>query len=104
MSASGAYIAVPCGETLAASPPPLCPSRHPPQSVAACLSRAARRILSRMGTKSRETIYGGSIRAAAERGAQARKGAHRLAVAPWNKRTLGLLGAGQAAATLREAL
>ena len=32
----------------------LCPSRHPPQSVAACLSCAARRILSRMGTKSRE--------------------------------------------------
>ena len=26
--------------------PPLCPSRHPPQSVAACLSIAARRILS----------------------------------------------------------
>ena len=35
--------------------PPLCPARHPPQSVAACLSRAARRILSSMGTKSRET-------------------------------------------------
>jgi hypothetical protein len=46
---------------------PLCPSRHPPQSVAACLSIVARRILSRMGSKSRETIYGASIRAAAER-------------------------------------
>ncbi len=33
-----------------AEPPPLCPARHPPQSVAACLSRTARRILSRMGT------------------------------------------------------
>jgi hypothetical protein len=46
--------------------PPLCPARHPPQSVAACLLRASRRILSRTGTKSCETIYGGSVRAAAE--------------------------------------
>jgi hypothetical protein len=38
--------------------PPLCPARHRPQSVAACLSIVPRRILSRMGTKSRETIYG----------------------------------------------
>ena len=30
--------------------PPLCPARYRPQSVAACPSRAARRILSRMGT------------------------------------------------------
>ena len=29
----------------------LCPSRHRPQSVAACLSRATGRILARMGTK-----------------------------------------------------
>jgi hypothetical protein len=29
--------------------PPLCPSRHPPLTVAACLSRAARRILSPWG-------------------------------------------------------
>jgi hypothetical protein len=41
------------------------PIRHRPQSVAACLSIVAGRILSRMGTKSRETIYGASIRAAA---------------------------------------
>jgi Caspase domain len=52
---------------------PLCPSRYPPLSVAACLSIAARRILSRMGTKSRETIYGASVRAAAERATEARK-------------------------------
>jgi hypothetical protein len=31
-------------------------------------------ILSRMGTKSRETIYGASVRAAAERATEARKG------------------------------
>lgn len=49
----------------------LCPARYPPQPVAACLSRAARRILSCMGTKSRETIYGTSVRAAAERAAGA---------------------------------
>ena len=30
--------------------PPLGPARYRPQSVAACPSRAARRILSRMGT------------------------------------------------------
>jgi hypothetical protein len=33
-----------------------------------------------MGTKSRETIYGASIRAAAERATEARKEADRLAV------------------------
>ena len=38
-------------------------------------------ILSRMGTKSRETIYGGSVRAVAERATEARKEADPLAVA-----------------------
>jgi len=61
-----------------AASPPLCPARHRPQSVAACLSRATGRILSRMGTKSRETIYGASVRAAAERATEARKDADRL--------------------------
>jgi hypothetical protein len=32
-----------------------------------------------MGSKSRETIYGGSVRATAERAAEARKEADRLA-------------------------
>ena len=72
--------------------PPLCPSRHPPQSVAACLSIVPRRILSRTGTKSRETIYGASVRAAAERAAEARKAADRLACEAWNKRMLGFQG------------
>ena len=49
-----------------AASPPLCPVRHPPQSVAACLSRAGRRILTCMGTKSRETIYGASAERATE--------------------------------------
>ena len=42
-------------------------------------------ILSRMGTKSRETIYGASVRAAAERADEARKEADRLACEAWNK-------------------
>ncbi len=42
-----------------------------------------------MGTKSRETIYGASVRAAAERAKHARKQADRLAVEAWNKRMLG---------------
>jgi hypothetical protein len=37
------------GETFAAPSPPLCPRLLPPQSVAACLSRAAGRILSAWG-------------------------------------------------------
>ena len=45
-----------------------------------------------MGTKSRETIYGGSVRAAAERATEARKEADRLAVEAWNKRMLGFQG------------
>ena len=42
-----------------------------------------------MGTKSRETIYGASVRAAAERATEARKAADRLACEAWNKRMLG---------------
>ena len=60
--------------------------------LAACLSIVPRRILSRTGTKSRETIYGASVRAAAERAAEARKAADRLACEAWNKRMLGFQG------------
>ena len=45
-----------------------------------------------MGTKSRESIYGASVRAAAEKAAQARKDADRLACEAWNKRMLGFKG------------
>jgi hypothetical protein len=48
-----------------------------------------------MGTKSRETIYGGSVRAAAERATEARKEADRLACEAWNKRMLGFQGPAQ---------
>jgi hypothetical protein len=57
-----------------------------------------------MGTKSRETIYGGSIRAAAERAAEARKEADRLAVEAWNKRMLGFQGPAQPSPTLGDAI
>jgi hypothetical protein len=94
--------------SLAQSPqplsPPLCPARYPPQGLAACRYRAALRILSRMGTKSRETIYGASVRAAAERAAEARKQADRLAVEAWNKRMLGFQGPAQPSPTLGDAI
>lgn len=57
-----------------------------------------------MGTKSRETIYGASVRAAAERAANARKEADALAVAAWNKRMLGFRGPAQPSPTLGDAL
>jgi hypothetical protein len=57
-----------------------------------------------MGSKSRETIYGASIRAAAERAAQARKDADRLAVEAWNKRMLGFKGPAQPSPTLGDAI
>jgi len=69
-----------------------------------CLSRATARILTRMGTKSRETIYGASVRAAAERATEARKEADRLAVAAWNKRMLGFQGPAQPSPALGDAL
>src|SRR4051812_2130017 len=57
-----------------------------------------------MGTKSRETIYGASIRAAAERATEARKAADRLAVETWNKRMLGFQGPAQPSPTMGDAL
>ncbi len=57
-----------------------------------------------MGSKSRETIYGGSVRAAAERATEARKAADRLAVEAWNKRMLAFKGPAQPSPTLGEAL
>jgi hypothetical protein len=57
-----------------------------------------------MGSKSRETIYGASVRAAAERAAEARKAADRLAVEAWNKRMLAFKGPAQPSPTLGEAL
>jgi hypothetical protein len=57
-----------------------------------------------MGTKSRETIYGASVRHSAEVAAEARKVADRLACAAWNQRMLGFQGPGQPSPTLGDAL
>ena len=57
-----------------------------------------------MGTKSRESIYGASIRAAAEQAAEARKNADRLACEAWNKRMLGFQGPAQPSPALGDAL
>jgi hypothetical protein len=48
-----------------------------------------------MGTKSRETIYGASLRASAELANEARKEADRLACEAWNQRMLGYKGPAQ---------
>src|SRR5712664_2249467 len=57
-----------------------------------------------MGTKSRESIYGASVRSAAEQAAEARKTADRLACEAWNKRMLGFQGPAQPSPTLGDAI
>src|ERR1700726_140087 len=57
-----------------------------------------------MGSKSRETIYGSSVRAAAERATEARKEADRLACEAWNKRMLGFQGPAQPSPALGDAI
>lgn len=58
----------------------------------------------RMGSKSRERIYGGSVRASAERATEARKVADRLACEAWNKRMLAFQGPAQPSPALGDAL
>jgi hypothetical protein len=57
-----------------------------------------------MSTKSRESIYGASIRASAERAKGARKQADRLACKAWNQRMLGYKGPAQPSPSLGDAL
>jgi hypothetical protein len=57
-----------------------------------------------MGSKSRESIYGASVRASAERAAEARKVADRLACKAWNQRMLGFQGPAQPSPALGDAL
>jgi hypothetical protein len=86
------------------SPPTVvCPARHPAISSGLPAPRGPA-ILSGMGTKSRETIYGASIRAAAERAAEARKEADKLACEAWNKRMLGFQGPAQPSPALGDAI
>ncbi len=57
-----------------------------------------------MSTKSRERLYGSSIRIAAEQAARARKEADRLACIAWNKLMLEAGGPAQPSPTLGDAL
>jgi len=57
-----------------------------------------------MGKKSRDRIYGSSIRAGAELAAKARKDADRVACDAWNKRMLGYQGSAQPSPTIGDAL
>jgi hypothetical protein len=57
-----------------------------------------------MGTRSRESIYGSSVRASAERANEARKVADRLACEAWNQRMLGFKGPAQPSPSLGDAL
>jgi hypothetical protein len=57
-----------------------------------------------MSTKSREYLFGTSIRHAAERAAEARKEADKLACEAWNKRMLGYKGPAQPSPALGDAL
>ena len=57
-----------------------------------------------MTTKSRQSIYRASDRAAAEPAKEARKEADRLACEAWNKRMLGFKGPAQPSPTLGDAL
>jgi hypothetical protein len=57
-----------------------------------------------MGTKSRESIYGASVRAAAERARDARKEADRLACDASNQRMLGFQGPAQPSPAMGDAL
>jgi hypothetical protein len=56
-----------------------------------------------MGTKSRETMYGSSIRASAQKAKEARKEADRLACTAWNYRMLGYRGPAQPSPSLGDA-
>jgi hypothetical protein len=51
-----------------------------------------------MGTKSRDRLYGSSVRMVAERAAEARREADRFAREAWNKAAIGLPGSRAAVA------
>jgi hypothetical protein len=82
----------------------VCAHADEAQSVAACRSTPGWRILALMSTKSRESIYGSSIRHSAERAAEARKEADGLACVAWNQRMLGFKGPAQPSPSLGDAL
>ena len=57
-----------------------------------------------MTTKSRQYLFGATVRAATERAANARKEADKLACEAWNKRMLAFKGPAQPSPTLGDAL
>lgn len=57
-----------------------------------------------MSTKSRQHLYGTTIRMSAERAKKARKDADRLACEAWNLRMLGYKGPAQPSPTIGDAL
>jgi hypothetical protein len=57
-----------------------------------------------MGTKSREHLFGASVRHKAEVAAEARKTADRLACEAWNARMLGFKGPAQPSPAIGDAL
>jgi hypothetical protein len=87
-------------------PPRLATVPFPCQSTAPSGLPSSRpgAMLGRMGTKSRGTIYGASVRAAAERAAEASTRADKLACEAWNKRMLAFQGPAPRAGTLRRKL
>jgi hypothetical protein len=65
---------------------------------------ADNRILWPMSTKSREYLYGSSIRMSAQRAKEARQKADLLACQAWNARMLGYQGPAQPSPTIGDAL
>jgi len=57
-----------------------------------------------MGSKSRDRLYGTPVRIAAQRAAEARREADKLACEAWNKRMLAFQGPAQPSPTLGDAL
>jgi hypothetical protein len=57
-----------------------------------------------MGTKSRDSLYGTSVRISAERAKEARRDADRLACKAWNDRMLGFRGPAAPSPLLGDAL
>jgi hypothetical protein len=57
-----------------------------------------------MGTKSRDAIYGASVRHSAEQAAEARRVADHLACVAWSQRMLAFQGPAQPSPTLGDAL
>jgi len=83
---------------------PLAPMRLSTATRSDLLMPVSKAHCCAMGTKSRESIYGSSIRASAERAKEARKEVDRLACEAWNQRMLGYKGPAQPSPALGDAL